>query len=324
MKHFESFLSAILEEFIAYRQTLGYSDKNLRYRLFLFDQFAKRSKADWSCLKPSFFLSFRQSLNGEPGTLNEILTATRGLCRFLVRQGRCEENPMQDIPPFAIKAYIPFVFSIKEVENLLRALQKRLRKTEKFFLKDLSLYLSILLLARCGLRISEPLRLLRTHYRRKEGTIYIEKSKFKKDRLIPIPESVITEIDNYMKARKSLCRKDKNSYLLAGQKQKGLSTNQVYKVFHQAVKDIGMNQPRRTIANTTFGAPTPHSLRHSFAINTLMRVKQNGKPPQDVLPVLAAYMGHRKYRYTAVYLKVLNAQQRHGLVNFAVSQQKEI
>lgn len=324
MKHFESFLSAILEEYIAYRQTLGYSNKNLISRLFLFDQYAKKNKADWNSLLPSFFLGFRQCMKGEPHTRNNILTTVRGFCQFLVRLDRCKENPMQDIPPFAIKAYIPFVFSIEEVENLLRAIQNRLRKTEKFFLKDLSIYLSILLLARCGLRISEPLRILRTHYRGKEGTIYIEKSKFKKDRLIPIPESVITQIDNYLKARNSLLCNDKNPYLLAGQKQKGLSTNQVYKVFHQAVKDIGMNQPRRTVANTTFAAPTPHSLRHSFAINTLMCIKQNGKPPQDALPVLAAYMGHRKYRYTAVYLKVLNAALRHGLVDFAVSQQKEI
>ena len=35
-------------------------------------------------------------------------------------------------------------------------------------------------------------------------------------------------------------------------------------------------------------------------------------------------MGHRKYRYTAVYLKVLDAEQRQGLVNFAISAQKEI
>ena len=100
--------------------------------------------------------------------------------------------------------------------------------------------------------------------------------------------------------------------------------NQVYRLFHQSVKDIGLDQPRCIIADTTFGSPTAHSLRHSCAINTLKRIKALGKSPQDALPVLAAYMGHRKYRYTAVYLKVLDAEQRHGLVNFAISAQKEI
>ena len=34
------------------------------------------------------------------------------------------------------------------------------------------------------------------------------------------------------------------------------------------------------------------------------------------LPVLAVYMGHRDYQYTVKYLKVLDAYQRLGLVNF--------
>ena len=78
------------------------------------------------------------------------------------------------------------------------------------------------------------------------------------------------------------------------------------------------------MVNTTFGAPTPHSLRHSFAINTLKRLKQRGESSQKALPVLSAYMGHRKYRYTAVYLKVLDAEQRQGLVDFAILRQEDI
>jgi len=35
-------------------------------------------------------------------------------------------------------------------------------------------------------------------------------------------------------------------------------------------------------------------------------------------------MGHTKYRYTAVYLKVLDAEQRQGLVDFAISRQENI
>lgn len=134
----------------------------------------------------------------------------------------------------------------------------------------------------------------------------------------------MVEIENYLSVRKTFLCDDQNPYLLAGQKQKAISTNQIYRLFHQSVKDIGLDQPRRIIADTTFGSPTPHSLRHSFAINTLKRIKALGKSPRDALPVLAAYMGHRKYRYTAVYLKVLDAEQRHGLVDFAISAQKEI
>lgn len=324
MKPFESLVAQKLEEYIMYRRTLGYTDKNLRVLLRPFDQYLKNKKADWYCLEPLFFLGFREKLKGNPRTVNGALSAVRGFFKFMVRQGCYAENPLQDIPPRTEMAYIPFVFSPEDIERLFCAIQKKLRKTEAHFLRDLTVYLAILLLAQCGLRISEPLRLLRTHYRHKERTLYIEKTKFKKDRLIPIPKPVITEIENYLAVRNSMLCEDQNPYLLAGQKQKALSTNYIYPVFHQALKDSGLDRSRRIAANITFGSPTPHSLRHSFAINALKRIKEQGKSPQAALPILAAYMGHRKYRYTAVYLKVLDAEQRKRLVDFTISQQEEI
>ncbi len=66
---------------------------------------------------------------------------------------------------------------------------------------DLSYYMAVVLLARCGLRISEPLRLKLNHYRFEDKTIYIDKTKFKKARLIPLPQSVAIEIENYLAVR---------------------------------------------------------------------------------------------------------------------------
>jgi integrase len=87
-------------------------------------------------------------------------------------------------------------------------------------------------------------------------------------------------------------------------------------VFHRALSDIGLDQPRQVIGNLNISCPTPHSLRHSFAVNTLSSVKKRGGCAQNALPVLAVYMGHRDYQYTVKYLKVLDAYQRLGLVNF--------
>lgn len=324
MKPFESFLKPQIQQYIEYRHNLGYSDKALKTRLLMLDQFLCTKKTHWDSLNPSLFLEFRKQLTGAPTTVNETIRAVRGFWEFLVRHEHCAENPLADIPPYTEPAYIPFIFSSEETEQLLEAIQKRLRKTDMHFLTDLTVYLAIVLLARCGLRISEPLRLLRTHYRASEGTFYIEKTKFKKDRLIPAPKSAMVEIENYLAVRKSLCAPDYNPYLLSGQNQRPLSTKPVYRVFHQALKDIGLDQPRRMIANVTFGSPTPHSLRHSFAVNTLKQIKERGKSPQAALPILAAYMGHRKYRYTAVYLKVLDANQRQQLVDFNISRQKDL
>jgi len=176
--------------------------------------------------------------------------------------------------------------------------------------------MAMVLLARCGLRIGEPLRLKLNDYRFDEKTIYIEKTKFKKDRLIPLPQSVAIELENYLAARHSLLGNVVNNYLLANYAARGLNDNRVRTVFHRAVSDIGLEQPRQIIGNVNISSPTPHSLRHSFAVATLNRVKKRGGSAQNALPVLAAYMGHSEYKHTIKYLKFIDAQQRLGLVNF--------
>jgi integrase/recombinase XerD len=319
MKPFESFLAPTLEEYIAYRRDLGYTEKGLRQCLSYLDRYLQAKQVWWGAFSASFFLDFRATLKQNPRTVNGIMSTVHGFFQYLQRIGYCDQNPLSDIPPVKELHFIPFVFSPEQIELLLKAVQNRLRKTEKYFLKDLAEYTAIVLLASCGLRISEPTRLLLSHFRPQEATIYIEKTKFKKDRLIPVPRSVIKEVENYLALRRSFLCEDKYPYLLICGKQKRLTRTQLYPTFNRAVKDMGFDQAKKVYANTVFGRPTPHSLRHSFAINTLMRIKQKGKSPQNALPILAAYMGHRQYRDTAVYLKVIDAQQRLELLSFTRS-----
>jgi len=323
MKPFESFLAPQLEEYITYRQSLGYAKSPLISHLKILDRYLKSRNVDQQILQPLFFLELRSHLVVEARTVNRVLSSTRVFFQYLIRRGYYAENPLQDVPPLPENAIVPFVFSPEQVDQLLSAVCKKIRKDRKHFLTDMAIYVAILLLARCGTRISEPLRLLSSHYRPDDGTIYIEKTKFKKDRLIPVPKDVQTEIENYLAVRKSLCSDDQNPYLLAGRNQRALTGNKIRSVFHKAVSDIGLSQQRQIIGNINFSSPTPHSLRHSFAVNTLKRTKERGKSPQNALPVLAVYMGHSEYKHTIKYLKVIDAPQRQGLVDFTISNRVE-
>jgi integrase len=176
-------------------------------------------------------------------------------------------------------------------------------------------------MARCGLRITETVRLMRHHYRQDEKTLYIEKTKFKKDRLTPVPMATAAELENYLAVRDSLSANNHNPYLLAGPKQDPVKPNTLRRVFRRAVIDIGLYRSRQTAGDIVFGAPVPHSLRHSFAINTLKQIKDRGGSRQHALPVLATYMGHSKCQSTSAYLKVSDAKDVAGLIEFAKSQQ---
>jgi integrase len=317
MNKFKSFLSPQLQQYLIYRQNLGYSMKPSLSHLKTFDRYLKQRQAEQVLLQPSFFVQMQADIKIEPRSVNRLLSSVRVFFNYLVRTGAYDHNPVKDIPYLPENDILPYIFSPEQVNHLLAAVSNRIRKVSKCkYLKDLSGYMAIVLLARCGLRIGEPLRLKLNHYRFDEKTIYIEKTKFKKDRLIPLPQSVAIEIENYLAVRWCLLANVDNKYLLANSTARGLNDNRVRSVFHQAVSDIGLEQPRQITGNLNISCPTPHSLRHSFAVNTLSRVKKRGGCPNNALPVLATYMGHSSYMYTIKYLKVIDAQQRLGLVNF--------
>jgi integrase len=320
MKHFESFMAGKLDEYAAYRKSLGYARQSIRHPLLAFDRYLKEQNADWGHLQPAFFLRMRANIRDNPNTANSLLSHVRGFFQFLVRRGICDDNPLRDIPPLPERYFVPFVFSPEQTDDLLQAVCSNIRKTERHYLFDSAVYLAIVMLARCGMRINEPLRLHRHHYRADDGTVYIEKTKFRKDRLIPVPKEVLGQIENYLAARDRLFPDDQNLYLLAGRRHWPVRDYHVRARFHRAVEDIGLKQTKKTMGNITFGYPLPHSLRHAFAINTLNRIKAWGKSPQQALPILATYMGHRKYQYTGAYLKVRDAKDIPGLIAFTKAQ----
>ncbi|RPJ08354.1 MAG: integrase [Deltaproteobacteria bacterium] len=316
MSPFESFLSEQFEDYIAYRHQLGYDTKGLQWVLRTLDRHLLRKKAEPADLTPAFFLTLQAGLQTQSKSVNRLLSTTRMFFNYLVRKDVCQDNPLKDIPLLAEERFIPFVFSPAQIDQLLETLGRSLRQEPPYFVKELGIYLAILLLARCGMRIYEPLRLKRYHFRADDHTLYVEKTKFKKDRLIPIPGAVAVEITNYLAVRQSLWGADDNPYLLAASPKKPFYDYLIRPRFHQAVGDIGLSCPRQTIGTTNIGSPTPHSLRHSFAVNTLKRITEQGRSPQHALPVLAAYLGHCEYKHTTKYLKLLDASHRHNLVAF--------
>ncbi len=321
MSPFKSVMANYLADYASYREQRGYARNAIHPPLVAFDRYLNAHRISWEQLqRPAFFLHLRATISPHPNTTNRMLSHVRGLFDYLIRRQIVTENPLKDIPPVPERYFVPFVFSPEQIDRLLQRICETIRHDPANFIFDQGVYLAVVMLARCGMRINEPLRLYRYHYRPDEGSVYIERTKFRKDRLIPLPQALLVELDNYLTARKTCCPGDQNPCLLAGRNRQPLKAQRVRTVFHQAVEAIGLKQPIRTMGNMTFGSPVPHSLRHSFAINTLNRIKARGISPQQALPVLAAYMGHRKYQYTAAYLKVKDAGDLAGLIAFTKSQ----
>jgi len=322
MKLFNSFLAEQMEDFIAYRFQLGYSNTSMVYCLKVLDRYVREKQVSWASFDPLFFIRFRADLDLERRSINTIFRMIKIFFNYLIRKDLILENPLQEITEIQENYVIPFIFSPEETDLFLKAVIKLMRTTESFYLSDFSAYIAFLLMARCGLRTSEPLNLLKSHYRPEERTIYIEKTKFRKDRLIPIPKAVAHEINNLLKVRRLFL--DDSPFLLVKVKGDKLVRMFINRRFKRALTYINLDQPRKIIGTTNFSSPSHHSLRHSFAVNTLKRIKHQGKSCQNALPVLAAYMGHSKYKYTTYYLKVLDAEHRRQMLDFSMRRSRNL
>ncbi|MCP4141334.1 MAG: tyrosine-type recombinase/integrase [Chloroflexi bacterium] len=324
MIEFKSFLAHDLEDYIEFREAAGYRYKNPRWFLSTIDRHVVKNGSTLPDLTPAWFLDFRQDIDAEPGTINKIFIWLRGFFDYMVRMEKISENPVADIPALSENNYIPFVFSPEQTDALLSAVESQIRKNrECFFVRDLAVCTALCLMARCGLRISEPFRLRDRHWRRDEMTIYIEKTKFNKDRLIPVPKIVIPVLDNFLAVRNAFVGRSADDIPLLTVRPGVVASKHVArKYFHRAVERIGIRHPKTTIGNMTFGHPRPHSLRHSFAVNTMRDVRQRGRSAQNALPILAAYLGHTDWRYTMKYLKVTDAEHGKALVDFCVKHKR--
>ena len=117
-KSFNSFIADELEEYLNYRDALGFKNKSLRSGLRNLDSYIHKTASTYESLTPSFFLEYRKSLKGEPRTLNGLLSNARIFFDYMVRKESIAGNPLQDIPSFKENAYIPFIFSSEEIDDL--------------------------------------------------------------------------------------------------------------------------------------------------------------------------------------------------------------
>ncbi|TKB23395.1 integrase [Desulfopila sp. IMCC35006] len=239
---FESFLAPQMEQYIEYWESLGYSAKAVVRLRLLGRYMVTKNVTTLEALTPLFFLKMWTDLAIDPNTINRVIYGLRGFFQYLVRIEFCHYNPLEGIPGFKGNNIIPFIFADQEIEHLLEVSWKQVRKEKQtFFLKDMSCCMALQLLARCGLRISEPLLLKVTDFRADERTIHRRKTKFRKDQLIPSPMEVANHLSDYLLLRNTLLPADnQNPYLLVRDQDKGLHKQQVRNYFHLAIKEIGL------------------------------------------------------------------------------------
>jgi len=134
-----------------------------------------------------------------------------------------------------------------------------------------------------GLRVSEIVNLKIRNIDSSRMVVHIENSKGKRDRYVPLPQSILADLRIYFHKYKP------KKYLFEGQYGGQYATRSVQTVFKIAMKKAKINK--------TVGI---HGLRHSYATH-LLEVGTD-------MTFIQKLLGHKDVKTTQIYAKVSNKQ----------------
>lgn len=204
----------------------------------------------------------------------------------------------------------PHIYTPVDVRRMLDI--ARSYPSPRAALRPLSIY-TMLLLAYCaGLRRGELARLALGDVDLQGGTIAVRQTKFFKTRILPLPDSVMVELRAYINARRRVgASQDPRSGLFWQERRStGYSSQAIASLLVDVIRRTGLKPPQgRT-------GPRLHDLRHSMVVNRILDWYRTGINPQDRLPFLATYLGHRDINSTLVYITVTQELLHHANERF--------
>ena len=148
------------------------------------------------------------------------------------------------------------------------------------------------LIAATGLRIGEALALTLDDIT--PDGLFVRSTKFGKSRMVVLHPTTRDALDRYLRARRKEKTPDAHLFVIATGGSP--SSDLARKVFRELAERTGIREPGAA------RGPTPHSLRHSFAVRSLENMAPGADPDRHML-ALATYLGHADASHTYWYLE---------------------
>lgn len=216
--------------------------------------------------------------------LAKYVSHVRGLLDYSWRSGRSDRNVLDGLSMHdAVRRTPPRVLTVAEARRLLEACPEAtaLARRDRVIL---------LVLYGCGLRTAELCGLRVQDVDRERRELFVRHGKGDRERVVPIPEGVLTALLAYLLERGG----QRGPLFRTAAKRRPMCTGQVARIVREAAARAGLA-----------GTITPRTLRHTFATHLMDRGVD--------LAVISSLMGHRSPSETGVYLHVLPQRPRQAV-----------
>lgn len=288
---YKSDMAKLLQCYLTEKQMTGFKFEKQGRELERFDDYYYRNGYTGVKLTKSMIERFIYGTIYEKQSTHykkEVLL--NSFAEYLIRQGYSVYIPPIKSAPKKRCSHIPYIFSKEQLRRFFSAIDKYPQATlTNRNSVDPALFR---LLYGCGLRLSEALNLQLKDIDLKTGTITILHTKNNKDRLVPIADSLIERFQKLLSKLHTFS--GRSTYFFISPTGGRLDKSTVYCRFRDylLMADISHTQ----------NGPRIHDLRHSYCVHCLKKWVLSGEELTNLMPYLAAYMGHTDFRGTQYYL----------------------
>jgi len=286
-------LSGMMDSFLNEKRMTGYKYSNQEKLLIRFDNYFDRNGYTGIRITKSMVDDFIYSPQEQPSTHYFKECLLRDFALFLIRQGYREVYVAKTkSAPVKKCSHIPYIFTEKEMRHIFTAVDD----WQDSFYTNRHMVDPVLfrLLYGTGMRVSETLNIMLKDFDGINGVLTVYHAKNNKDRLIPLAPSLTNRIDKFMKVFHKYSQDA--SYLFQSPRKGKMDQSTVYRRFRQYLQCAN-------IPHTDAG-PRVQDFRHNFAVKCLKKWVLAGEELTNLLPYLAAYMGHSDFRGTQYYLRL--------------------
>lgn len=188
----------------------------------------------------------------------------------------------------------PYILTKDEVARLMDAARRQ--RPMGWPMRAITYEMLIGLLASCGLRVGEALRLALEDVQldAMPPRLLIRGTKFHKTRLVPMEPTTALALSSFAERRRTADPRSRSDPFLV-YRGDGLRYLAVHNTFERLLR-------RARIFQSGERRPTLTSLRHTFAVRRLVEWHRQGLDVQEMLPHLSVYMGHVEFANTYWYL----------------------
>ena len=290
MNDFAKILAEKIERYIALRRLLGYSFKKQAATLRALARFVETEQLDGPLTRGmalNFVLSWDGTTNGRAIRHGVLRRFYEYLAIYDARTEALDPRALprsRAIPP-------PRILSDSELGSLISACG---RVSPGYPQRAMTLTVLVGVLASTGLRSGEALRLDRADVDLVDGILHVRKTKFRKDRLVPVHVTTLAALGQYARHRDVAFPAPKDCAFFLSSRGGRLSPAGLGQAFGAACELAGLDSDKRL---------RPHDLRHRFAVTRLAVWHRERADVQALLPLLATYLGHARYTDTAYYVR---------------------